>query len=523
MAEQARARRREEPVQMIPIPSRAQEERPPITMREEREQQLPEGLRHRLRDRLLEERLPPQVADAISGFLYWETLNPGYRSLELKIQRGALEEDDMRKVVRAFTRVFGETHEVERRGSTIRLHARRPGAWEEPVAVEVEAVARPRRREAREEEHEITGEEARTRQVLRALETGEYSGITYPGARGTRADFFGQFTPEEMRYITLAWSMATQKEKELFAAELDAYFDRAGPGRIGMQTLVSILKRMAQDSASQRRYISLTDVYYYAVDVMAEERVAGTERESHIGDIGRHMERKIGRRYSRLVTELEEARRRGIIREISFGEVVPAPAAEAAAPAEAAPAVRPERSDVERIRTDYVVVQNTLGVLREEEIRPQEAERMRASITNIENRILASIEALDPASRRQVEWMRTAILDRRSAEARLAERVPVVVEEAAPAPAEAVRYDYNWAMQQLNRVDELLKGTGQAPTPRFDNALSVADAGVREQIRAIYLDLLGRIDAIIEATADVTQKNDLVLIRDAARTALSPA
>ncbi len=527
MAEQ-RTQRFRPPEGWITIPSRAQEERGEIRMEEAHEPALTEAQRSRLRNALIAQGLPEKVADAIQGFLAWETLASGHHSLELRV-RGALSEDEMRKCVRAFTRVFGETHEVSRRGSTITLTTK---SWEpspeSTISVALEPTGRGRAARAREEEAAptIRATETRTKQILRALETGDYAGITYPAPRGKRAEFFEQFTEEEMRYITLAWGMATQEERELFAAELDAYFKQAGPGRIGMETLVLLLKGMAQDSISQKKYISLIDLYYYITDVMAEENIRGTRRRSKIGgSIARAMERSVGTKYNELTMKMEELRRAAIRRELSLEGAVPAPVEEAAAaPAEAAEeavpvpvqevpagAVPAGAVPTRRAVYDYSwAVQQRRRLERGEISSPRELRAILAGLDEVMRR-----EAGSPERTRFLLGFRGAItraLTPRAAPRVAEEAAPPVeeapAEEAAPAvpaaPVEEVAYDFAWADAMLARILELSEGR------MLDDRAILSVPGMED----FYRELYAHIDEAIENTADAEQRDSLIRVRD---------
>lgn len=264
----------------------------------------------------------------------------------------------------------------------------------------------PRRAEFR------LGKEAnvRTRQIVRALGTGVFEGITYPGTASTRRDFFGQFTEEERRLLQRAWITATDAEKRLFAQELDAFFGRAGEGTVGMRTLEKILRRMADDYINkagpyaESRFFTITDLYYYARVIMADEPQEGTRaaRERTIGGIGQYMEREgIGRRYERLIDTLKEERRAAIARRLpGLEEVVPAPA-EAPAPVEEAAPPAPAPAEAVTYNFEWLLNQFLRVNVLAEGIRREDPAILRsrngAEIERIYREVLAHIDAVVPA------------------------------------------------------------------------------------------------------------------------------
>jgi hypothetical protein len=305
---------------------------------------------------------------------------------------------------------------------------------------------------------------------------------------------------------------------------------------------------MAQDSISQRKYISLIDIYYYAISVMAEENMYGTTRESKIEGVGKSMERAIGERYDRLATQLEEVRRASIIRTIPELE---------APPMERVPERRTPSEFTEAEWTNILYSRVTFREELMEGLAPDdpEAVRMREEIRDIESEMLARIETLPPEEKEKVEWIRRRILAHQRAETvaevpRVEEElmapeevVPTVTEEeievvpvppeeveeapAAPAgevavaeeappaevpsaPVEAPviehKYTYDEVMEKVSRVMYLLNAS-----ERFSGSdlnipeilyieQEAPDTGNRmgEEIRGIYEDLRGSVDSLLK-------------------------
>jgi len=344
------------------------------------------------------------------------------------------------------------------------------------IPIEGEAQVQAETLPVRTEERLRLGRDtnARTRQIVRAFESGNYEGITFPATGGARAEFFQQFSESEREFLQRAWGFASTDERKLFAAELDAFFAEAGNGRMGMLTLAKILQRMVSDYLSHdgaymySRLFSITDIYYYASrsDMMADEKTVGGAREHSIGSIARAMRGSVGRRYDRLIERMGEERRSAIIRSVPGLEEAPVPeAAEAVAPEpEVAQAPRPALSDTDRMLVEHsqVVFYNEL-LERLPEGQPGRAELL-ASLRAAEDRFIAYLQNQPGEIQDAAAGLVQGIMDRRAAEqAAPLETVPTpqpvqaeVVE--APARIEAVPtreavYDYAWAVEQRRRMD----------------------------------------------------------------------
>ncbi|MDD2655432.1 MAG: hypothetical protein PHQ80_02060 [Candidatus ainarchaeum sp.] len=361
----------------------------------------------------------------------------------------------------------------------------------------------------------------RTRQVIRALESLNYEGITFPATGGARAEFFQQFSDPERAFLQRAWDFASQKERELFAAELNAFFAEAGDGRMGMMTLAKILQKMASDYLShqgpyaQARFFTVADFYYYAGTIMADEKTVGGGREHSIGSLGRAMRGTVERRYNRLVDELKEERRSAIIRRLPGLEQVPTPAEAAqleaapeeapseSAPAEAAPVQLP--SALDRMYMHYSQIEFDQYLISRLPANSPHLPAFMASMRAHEDEFLQFVQTLPPEVQEAARWRVQAINDRRAAELSApVAAAPVATAPVEAAPAEAAQaapveaYDYAGIHQIAERIGVLVPVEYDLGDPRiFDTGL-FPDTG--EEVHGLYRELYAHfadLDALI--------------------------
>ncbi|MFA5412522.1 MAG: hypothetical protein WC350_04220 [Candidatus Micrarchaeia archaeon] len=395
-----------------------------------------------------------------------------------------------------------------------------------PLAEEAAPAEAARVVPAPVEAHLRLGKDAnpRTKQIIRALESRTYEGITFPAA-GARAEFFQQFSDQERAFLQRAWDFAGTKERELFAAELNAFFAEAGDGRMGMMTLAKILQRMASDYLShqgayaQSRFFTIVDLYQYASsgELMAGEKTVGGAREHSIGGIARAMKGSVERKYDRLVDELKEERRTSIIRRLPGLEQVPTPAG--AAQVETAPveAQRQLPSALDRMYMHYSQIEFDQYLISRLPANSPQLPNMQASMRAHEDQFLEFVQTLPPEVQEAAKWRIRAINERRAAElsalvpaqvaAAPAETVVAPAEEAPAtaaveaAPAEAAQaevYDYARMYQIAERIGVLVPVEYDLGDPRIFDVGLFPDTG--EEVHGLYRELYAHfadMDALI--------------------------
>jgi hypothetical protein len=425
-------------------------------------------------------------------------------------------------------------------------------------------------------EHIRLGKEtdARTRQIVRAFESRTYEGITFPGTGGARAEFFQQFSDPERQILQRAWDFAGTKERELFAAELNAFFSETGDGRMGMMTLAKILQRMASDYLShqgayaQARFFTITDFYHYTSDIMEDEKTVGGAREHSIGSIGREMKGAVHRRYVSLIDELKEERRTAIIRRLPGLEQVPTPAegaqAEAAqgaahaAPAETVTEAAPTQipGALERMYMYYSQIEFDQAMISRLPAGSPQLANLQASMRAHEDQFLAFVQSQPQEIQDAAKWRVRAIEDRKAAElsapatatqteaaggaaapateeamAAAVEEAPAeepataAVESASAEAAQAAQvevYDYARFQQIADRLDQLVPEGYMFSDPRILDTGLFPDTA--EEVHVLYNGIQAHfadMEAILAAgNLTANQINLLALLRASVEKAL---